>query len=333
MARCSSSGRASPGASRASRRLALAACASAARAAHWAQPARPVDALGRQGGRAGGVGRARHQARAASRSRPTRPAWYHPGRSGSCAQGRTVLAALRRAAPGVLAALDLAAPLVAFELDLDVLPMPKARAEQGAPGARAVALPAGRPRLRLHGRRGVPAAALLDAVQGADQTPDPRDPAVRRLRGHRRRRGKKSLAIGVRLQAARPHADRGRDRGGGRTRSSRQPRRRPAPCCASQTLTFPASVATLATAVWRSLHAHDVGKGCQKSLWRAADGSPASAGNHREERQAGSSLAVFRRSTSRSSGCGLTRSDGGMVAEAYSDEAAALGRSRCGRTR
>ena len=54
------------------------------------------------------------------------PAWYHPGRVGSLMLGpKNRLATFGEMHPRVLAAMDVAGPLVAFEIDLDAVPLPK----------------------------------------------------------------------------------------------------------------------------------------------------------------------------------------------------------------
>ncbi|MDF2970607.1 MAG: phenylalanine--tRNA ligase subunit beta [Microvirga sp.] len=56
------------------------------------------------------------------------PAWLHPGRSGTLQFGpKNVVGAFGEVHPKVLKALDLKGPLVAFELNLDALPPPKAK--------------------------------------------------------------------------------------------------------------------------------------------------------------------------------------------------------------
>jgi phenylalanyl-tRNA synthetase beta chain len=55
------------------------------------------------------------------------PAWYHPGRVGTLSLGpKNRLAVFGEIHPRVLAAMDVAGPLVAFEVDLDAIPLPKA---------------------------------------------------------------------------------------------------------------------------------------------------------------------------------------------------------------
>jgi phenylalanyl-tRNA synthetase beta chain len=56
------------------------------------------------------------------------PAWFHPGRSATLQFGpKNVVGAFGEIHPKVLKALDLKGPLVAFEIDLDALPPPKAK--------------------------------------------------------------------------------------------------------------------------------------------------------------------------------------------------------------
>jgi len=54
------------------------------------------------------------------------PGWYHPGRSGLIALGKTVIAQFGELHPKVLAAFDLKVPAAAFEIFLDALPEAKA---------------------------------------------------------------------------------------------------------------------------------------------------------------------------------------------------------------
>jgi phenylalanyl-tRNA synthetase beta chain len=55
------------------------------------------------------------------------PSWYHPGRVGSLMLGpKNRLATFGEVHPRVLGAMDVSGPLVAFEVDLDAIPLPKA---------------------------------------------------------------------------------------------------------------------------------------------------------------------------------------------------------------
>ena len=56
------------------------------------------------------------------------PAWFHPGRSGTLQFGpKNIVGAFGEVHPKILKALDVKGPLVAFELNLDALPPPKAK--------------------------------------------------------------------------------------------------------------------------------------------------------------------------------------------------------------
>jgi phenylalanyl-tRNA synthetase beta chain len=56
------------------------------------------------------------------------PAWFHPGRSGTLQFGpKNIVGAFGEVHPKILKALDLKGPLVAFEINLDALPPPKAK--------------------------------------------------------------------------------------------------------------------------------------------------------------------------------------------------------------
>src|SRR6185503_9184255 len=55
------------------------------------------------------------------------PGWYHPGRSGVIALGKTVIAQFGELHPRLLATFDLKGPASAFEIFLDALPEPKVK--------------------------------------------------------------------------------------------------------------------------------------------------------------------------------------------------------------
>src|SRR5581483_5895645 len=65
---------------------------------------------------------------------PGGPAWFHPGRSGTIQIGpQNVLGAFGELHPRVLEALDAEGPLVAFEVILERVPEPKAKATRAKP--------------------------------------------------------------------------------------------------------------------------------------------------------------------------------------------------------
>lgn len=62
------------------------------------------------------------------------PAWYHPGRSGVLRMGpKNIIAYFGEVHPRVLDQMDVAGPIVAFEIFLDAIPKPKAKATKNKP--------------------------------------------------------------------------------------------------------------------------------------------------------------------------------------------------------
>jgi phenylalanyl-tRNA synthetase beta chain len=100
---------------------------------HWSSPAREVDAFDVK---------ADALAVLAAAGAPTQtlqivpggPAWFHPGRSGTIQMGpQTVLGHFGELHPKVLQALDAEGPLVGFEVILNRIPEPKAKATRAKP--------------------------------------------------------------------------------------------------------------------------------------------------------------------------------------------------------
>jgi len=98
------------------------------------------------------------------------PAWFHPGRSGTLQFGpKNVVGAFGEVHPKVLKALDLKGPLVAFELNLDALPPPKAKPTKMKPKLN---LPDFQPLTRDFAfvvGRDVAAGDIVKAAQGAER--------------------------------------------------------------------------------------------------------------------------------------------------------------------
>ncbi|WP_114944652.1 phenylalanine--tRNA ligase subunit beta [Microvirga calopogonii] len=101
---------------------------------------------------------------------PGGPAWFHPGRSGTLQFGpKNVVGAFGEVHPKVLKALDLKGPLVAFELDLNALPPPKAKPTKMKPKLN---LPDFQPLTRDFAfvvGRNVAAGDIVKAAQGAER--------------------------------------------------------------------------------------------------------------------------------------------------------------------
>ncbi|WP_262028326.1 phenylalanine--tRNA ligase subunit beta [Microvirga sp. Mcv34] len=101
---------------------------------------------------------------------PGGPAWFHPGRSGTLQFGpKNVVGAFGEVHPKVLKALDLKGPLVAFELNLNALPPPKAKPTKMKPKLN---LPDFQPLTRDFAfvvGRDVAAGDIVKAAQGAER--------------------------------------------------------------------------------------------------------------------------------------------------------------------
>ncbi|MDA0220641.1 MAG: phenylalanine--tRNA ligase subunit beta [Proteobacteria bacterium] len=127
------------------------------------------------------------------------PEWFHPGRSGVLRLGPKALAVFGELHPGVLDAMDAGGPMTGFEILLEDVPEPKARA-------------VARPRLELSPYQAVrrdfafvvdadvAAEKLLRAVRGADRQLIAEVGLFDVYQGERLGEGRKSLAVSVTLQ-------------------------------------------------------------------------------------------------------------------------------------
>ena len=132
-------------------RRALASSAGSGR--HWSGT-REASRVRRQGRRARGADRGRRACRRRLQIVPGGPQWLHPGRSGTIQIGpQNVLGHFGELHPRALEALGAEGPLMAFEVILERIPEPKAKPTRAKPLLDALAVPAGRARLRLHRRR------------------------------------------------------------------------------------------------------------------------------------------------------------------------------------
>ena len=166
---------------------------------HWAEKARKVDAfdakadalaaLEAAGGPTGSLQTAAEA-----------PAWYHPGRSGSFKIGNVALAHFGEVHPRILKALDADGPAVAFEVFLDRLPPPKAKAGK----ARSLLKPSPfQPVERDFAfvvDAAVPAEKLLRAAQNADRALIAGASIFDAYSGPGIPEGKKSVALSVTIQ-------------------------------------------------------------------------------------------------------------------------------------
>ncbi len=131
------------------------------------------------------------------------PSWYHPGRSGTLRLGpKNILAAFGEIHPGVLDALDVKGPMVGFEVHLDSIPLPKAKATRTRDKWDVSDLPAVSRDFAFLVDAEVSASTLERAARGADKGLITDVSVFDVYEGKGVEDGKKSVAIAVRLQ---PH--------------------------------------------------------------------------------------------------------------------------------
>ena len=127
-------------------------------------------------------------------------AWYHPGRSGTIAMGKTVLANFGELHPRIADAFDLKGPVSAFEVFLDAVPLPKPRPTKAKPPLTVSDFPAVERDFAFVLDSGVAADAVLRAAKSAERQLIGRVDVFDVYEGKGVPEGKKSLAISVRLQ-------------------------------------------------------------------------------------------------------------------------------------
>ncbi|MEA3041109.1 MAG: phenylalanyl-tRNA synthetase beta chain, partial [Sphingomonadales bacterium] len=128
------------------------------------------------------------------------PAWYHPGRVGSLMLGpKNRLATFGEIHPRVLAALDVTGPLVAFEIDLDAIPLPKA-ARTARPALDASDLQAVTRDFAFVVPSDMPADRILRAAKSADKALIEAAAVFDVFTSEAVGEGQKSIAIEVTLQ-------------------------------------------------------------------------------------------------------------------------------------
>ncbi len=97
--------------------------------------------------------------------------WAHPGRSGRIQLGpKNIIGWFGELHPSVLADLDVKGPIVAFEIDLDALPVPKRKASRAKPPLNASDLMPLARDFAFIVDRDVPAAKALKAAAGASKS-------------------------------------------------------------------------------------------------------------------------------------------------------------------
>ncbi len=127
------------------------------------------------------------------------PGWYHPGRSGVIALGKTVIAQFGELHPKVLAAFDLKGPAAAFEIFLDAIPEPKQKGK-----ARPLFAPSPYQAIERDFafvvKRDVAAGDIVKAIRNAERTLLDGVTIFDVYEGKGVPEGHKSIAVSIRLQ-------------------------------------------------------------------------------------------------------------------------------------
>jgi phenylalanyl-tRNA synthetase beta chain len=168
---------------------------------HWADPARPVDAFDARADAIAALAACRINTEAL-RVAAEGPDHYHPGRKGRLMLGPSaVLAEFGEIHPGILRELDIDQVAVGFEVFLDRLPRPKAKAARGRPPLKASPFPPVDRDFAFVVGDEVAAETLLAAVRAADKALIREVSLFDVYQGPGLEPGTRSLAVAVRLQA------------------------------------------------------------------------------------------------------------------------------------
>jgi phenylalanyl-tRNA synthetase beta chain len=127
-------------------------------------------------------------------------AWLHPGRGGALKIGPKVIAHFGEVHPRVLSALDVSGPVLVFEIDLDAVPAPRAKAGRAKPVFEKLDLMPLSRDFAFIVEDGKPAADLVAAALKADKGLVANVSLFDVYRGAGVPAGHKSLAIEVTLQ-------------------------------------------------------------------------------------------------------------------------------------
>jgi phenylalanyl-tRNA synthetase beta chain len=167
---------------------------------HWSAPAREVDAFDAKADALAVLAAAGAPAQALQVV-PGGPPWFHPGRSGTIQIGpQNVLGHFGELHPRALEALDAEGPLVAFEVILEKIPEPKARATRARPVLELSPFQPVERDFAFVVDRTVKAADILRATQSADRKLITNVTVFDVYEGEGIEPGKKSIAIAVTMQ-------------------------------------------------------------------------------------------------------------------------------------
>jgi len=167
---------------------------------HWSAPAREVDAFDAKADALAVLVAAGAPAQALQVV-PGGPPWFHPGRSGTIQIGpQNVLGHFGELHPRALETLDAEGPLVAFEVILEKIPEPKAKATRARPVLELSAFQPVERDFAFVVDRTVKAADILRATQSVDRKLITSVTVFDTYEGEGIEPGKKSIAIAVTLQ-------------------------------------------------------------------------------------------------------------------------------------
>ncbi|HKO07817.1 MAG TPA: phenylalanine--tRNA ligase subunit beta [Alphaproteobacteria bacterium] len=165
---------------------------------HWAASAREVDAFDAKADALAAIAEAGGPAEPQVTTEA--PAWYHPGRAGTLRLGANVLASFGVLHPKVLRRMDVKGPMVAFEVFLDRIPQPRAKAGKMRPLFKPSPFQPVERDFAFVVDAGVEAERLVRAAKGADKALISEVGVFDVYQGPNLPPGKKSLALSVRLQ-------------------------------------------------------------------------------------------------------------------------------------
>ena len=167
---------------------------------HWSSKAAPVDAFDAKAD-AFAVLAAAGAPMQALQVVPGGPAWFHPGRSGTFQIGpQNILGAFGELHPRALAALKAEGPLVAFEVILEKIPEPKAKATRAKPVLELSAFQPVERDFAFVVENSVKAADIVRTAQGVDKKLIVGVTVFDVYEGKGIDPGKKSIAIAVTMQ-------------------------------------------------------------------------------------------------------------------------------------
>jgi phenylalanyl-tRNA synthetase beta chain len=167
---------------------------------HWSSKAEPADAFDAKADAFAALAAAGAPMRALQVV-PGGPAWFHPGRSGTIQIGpQNVLGAFGELHPRALAALKAEGPLVAFEVILENIPEPKAKATRAKPALELSPFQPVERDFAFVVDASVKAADIVRAAQGVDKKLIVGVTVFDVYEGKGIEPGKKSIAIAVTMQ-------------------------------------------------------------------------------------------------------------------------------------